>query len=250
MSDLEFDTLVKKNNAIERWYPQPVSIYKNSIIVHGEYDTTNRIRSNFAYSMQYLEFLEKEFDELNLSDVLTTMQIKSYIVTGMGIIEMLLVNLLHYTGNWNVSEWGEYKKFISNPQNVDGKTHKIETHVLEKVLPFELRMDLDSMIKKTEKKNLISISHDVFPALKRLRELRNRVHLQIGESAYDHDYNIIQFEDIQMMRRILYSILSCNQFCSNLNAFEFIKKHMKSTVKLSLTWYTYQCFLTGQVKVK
>ena len=223
MDDKKFDTLIKKNDAPQRWYPQPVSTYKRSIIVSGDYDETNRIKSNFAYSMQYIEFIEKEFDELILSEVLATMLIKSYIITGMGIIEMLLVNILHSTNHWNTSQWGEYKVFISNRQECDGRICKVETHLFEQIPQYDMRMDLDSMIKRAEKKNLLTINHDVFPALKMLRELRNRVHLQIGENSTDHDYNVFQCEHLQMMRRILFSILTCKEFCAEPTTFDFIK---------------------------
>ena len=88
----------------------------------------------------------------------------------------------------------------------------------------DMRMDLDSMIKRIEKKNLLSIDHSAFPTLKHLRELRNRVHLQIGEGPYDHDYNCFSFEEMQMMRRILYDILTSPEFCNNPDIFSFIKE--------------------------
>lgn len=91
-----------------------------------------------------------------------------------------------------------------------------------------MRMDLDSMIKKIEKKHLLSIDHNAFPALKTLRELRNRVHLQIGDGPYDHDYNCFGSEEIQKMRKILYTILTTPEFCNNITAFDFIKESYTS----------------------
>lgn len=54
----------------------------------------NTSTSNFAYNMQYIEYLEKQLSELTLSDVLLTILYKSYIITAMGIVEVLFVNLL------------------------------------------------------------------------------------------------------------------------------------------------------------
>lgn len=88
-----------------------------------------------------------------------------------------------------------------------------------------MRMDLDSMIKKVEKKRLLTIEHEVFPALKRLRELRNRVHLHIGENQYDHDYNKFTYNDIVMMKEILYTILTCKELCNNSSVFEFLNEN-------------------------
>lgn len=216
------ETLVRKNEAPERWYPQNVNVYKASIKLPNSTPENQRMRSNFAYSMQYIEYIEKQIDELKLSNVLLTMLYKTYIITGMGIIELLFVYLLKNNGFWNQTEWEEYTEVIANPKEINGEIIKVETKLYKKVPSHDIRMDLDSMIKKIEKKHILTINHDVFPALKRLRELRNRVHLQLGEGAYDHDYNGIGFDEIQMMRRILYTILTAPEICNDTDAFKFI----------------------------
>ena len=219
-----FRTLYEEKSARNIWYPTGINIYKNAMKLSSENTDIRRLKSNFAYSMQYIEYIEKQLDELKLSSVLQKMLYKSYIITAMSVIELLFTNLLHETGNWNTTDWKEFSEIISNPKEVDGKTVKVETHLFHKVDTYEMRMDLDSMIKKIEKKNLITIiNHSDFPAMKKLRELRNRVHLQIGEGAYDHDYNCFGLEQIQMMRRLLYTILTCPQFCAYDRCFEFIK---------------------------
>ena len=216
------ETLVRKNEATERWYPQSVNVYKASIKIPNNTAEYKRMNSNFAYSMQYIEYLEKQLDELKLSDVLITMLYKSYIITGMGIIELLFVYLLKNNGLWNQTEWKEYAEFKANPKEINSEIIKVETKLYKKVPSYDMRMDLDSMIKKVEKKHILTINHNIFPALKQLRELRNRVHLQLGEGAYDHDYNSIGFDEVQMMRRILYAILTAPEICNNENVFKFI----------------------------
>lgn len=216
------ETLIKRNNAKNRWYPQSVEEYKSSIKIPYNSDENRRLNSNFAYSMQYIEYIEKQLDELRLSEVIVTMLYKSYIITGMGIIEMLFVYLLKDRGHWNMTEWKECATYKSNPKDDNGNVSWVETKLYQKVEPYEMRMDLDSMIKKMEKKHILTIDHAVFPALKKLRELRNRVHLQAGEGAHGHDYNTIGFDEIQMMRRILYAILTAPEICNNAARFEFI----------------------------
>lgn len=216
------ETLIKKNEASRRWYPQSVEAYKSGIKISYNTSENKRLSSNFAYNMQYIEYIEKQLDELNLSNVLITMLYKSYIVTGMGIIEMLFVYLLKKTGFWNRTEWEECATYVSNIKDDNGIVTKVESKLYKRVTSYEVRMDLDSMIKKIEKKCILTIDHNVFPALKKLRELRNRVHLQVGDGAYDHDYNNIGFEEIQMMRRILYSILTTPEICNDVAMFEFI----------------------------
>ena len=219
------ETLIAKNEARDRWYPQSVETYKQSIKIPYNSDENKRLNSNFAYSMQYIEYIEKQLNELKLSEVICTMLFKSYIITGMGIIELLFVYLLKSTGNWNTTEWEEYLTLTTNPKEDGENIIKVETKLFKRVQPYEMRMDLDSMIKKVEKKHLLTIDHNVFPALKKLRELRNRVHLQSGEGAYDHDYNSIGFAEIQMMRRILYAILTDPELCSQADRFSYINEN-------------------------
>ena len=219
------ETLIAKNEARNRWYPQSVEAYKQSIKIPYNSDENKRLNSNFAYSMQYIEYIEKQLNELKLSEVILRMLFKSYIITGMGIIELLFVYLLKSTGNWNKDEWEEYLTITTNPKKDGENIIKVETKLLKRVQLYEKRMDLDSMIKKVEKKHLLTIDHNVFPALKKLRELRNRVHLQLGEHAYDHDYNSIGFEEIQMMLRILYVILTAPELCSHAEQFNFINEN-------------------------
>ena len=95
------ESLIKKNESTKRWYPQSVDDYKQSIKIPCDTDENKRLNSNFAYSMQYIEYIEKQLDELKLSKVLLTMLYKSYIITGMGIVELLFVYILKSTGNWN-----------------------------------------------------------------------------------------------------------------------------------------------------
>lgn len=216
------ETLIRKNEITERWYPQSVDTYKSSIKIPNDTPENQRLRSNFAYSMQYIEYIEKQLKELKLSNVLITMLYKTYIITGMGIIELLFVYLLKNNGAWNQTEWEDYAEFKANPKEINGETIKVETKLYKKVPVYDMRMDLDSMIKKIEKKHILTVDHDIFPVLKRLRELRNRVHLQFGEGAYDHDYNCINFKEIQTMRQILYTILTTPEICNNADAFEFI----------------------------
>lgn len=172
--------------------------------------------------MQYIEYLEKQISEIPLTRVLTKMVYKSYIITGMGIIELILAIRLKSTNNWNKTEWVEYCKLISNPRELNDDTIKSETTMYKKVEQYDMRMDLDSMIKKAERKNILTIEHSVFPALKKLRELRNRVHLQTGQGTLEHDYNMIGLEEIQMMRRILYAVLTAPEICKRAESFEFI----------------------------
>lgn len=218
---MEFETLSKEFKGT-RWYPTSINIYKTSIDFKSE--DKNLLKSNFAYSMQYLEYLDLQFKELNLSSVLYTMLIKSYIITGMGIIEGIFTDVLKSNNLWNKSTWEESFKIETNPKkdSATGDTIKVVSQICKKVNEYDLRMDLDSMIKKIESKKLLSIDHDDFPVMKQLRQLRNRVHLQLGQDSYDHDYNNFNYEDLKLMRRILFNTLTCIELCKRKKVFEFL----------------------------
>ena len=71
MSDFPFDTLIAANGKkySERWNPSYIDTYKAAFILNGTYEETEALRKNLAYSMQYLEYLEKQLAELTLHSV-------------------------------------------------------------------------------------------------------------------------------------------------------------------------------------
>lgn len=216
-------TLIDEFKCKNRWYPKSVETYKENLNILSSNAYNERIRCNFAYNMQYIEFLEKELSELHLSSVITTMLYKTYIITAMGIIESLFSYLLKEKNCWKTSCWEEITTLQTNAKKINNENYMIKNILFKECTEVEGTMDLDSMIKKVESKNLLNIEHSVFPALKRLRELRNRVHLHIGERFNDHDYNNFNFDEILLARKILYTIITCPVFCKNSHLYEYLK---------------------------
>ncbi len=216
-------TLINEFKYKNRWYPQPIDWYKDNLKILSSSAENERIICNFAYNMQYIEFIEKELTDLKLSSVILTMLYKTYIITSMGIIESLFSYLLKEKGQWKVSCWDEICTFQANEKVIDSEQYMIKNILCKKCEPKKIRMDLDSMIKKVESKNLLNIDHSIFPALKQLRELRNRVHLHIGDKYNDHDYNNFSWDEICLARKILYTIITCNEFCKDINMYKFMK---------------------------
>ena len=153
----------------KRWYPQPIDWYKDNLKILSSNAENERIICNFAYNMQYIEFIEKELEDLKLSSVILTMLYKTYIVTSMGIIESLFSYLLKEKGCWNTSCWEEICTLQTNEKVINGEKYMIRNVLYKKCKDRKIIMDLDSMIKKVESKNLLKIEHEVFPALKQLR---------------------------------------------------------------------------------
>ena len=208
MEEAFLKTLIKENHCKERWYPSRIDLYRRCIKLDISIEGSEQLKNNIAYNLQYLEYIQKQQDELILSEVIYIMLCKSYIITGMGIIEGLFTNLLKSKSLWNTTTWESRGIIKSNENLFDGKRIKIETEIFEKTENYEMRMDLDSMIKKIEKKNLLNIDHKNFPILKKLRNLRNRVHLQQSDDKSDTDYHNFSWSEKKEMGNILYTILS------------------------------------------
>lgn len=217
-------SLIEEFKYKNRWYPQPIYKYKDNLKIISNSSDNERIICNYAYNMQYIEFLEKELSDLKLSTVILTMLYKTYIITAMGIIESLFSYLLKEKGYWKTSCWEEICTFQANEKEINNKKYMIKNILYKKSEDKNLRMDFDSMIKKVESKNLLNIEHDVFPALKQLRELRNRVHLHLGERYNDHDYNNFNWNEILLARKILYTIITCSEFCYDISLYNFMKE--------------------------
>ena len=183
-----------------------------------------------AYSAQYLEFLEKEFSELNPPSVIYSMLVKTYVITGMSMLEGIFSNILKSRGWWKVSDLESCGTTQSNETNFSGDKYIVVTELLRKVAPYQLQMNLDEMIKTLSRHHeALQVDHLVYPALKRLKELRNRVHLQKNESETDHDYNAFNFTVKKEMGAILFEIFSSPMITRLPNNFDFLKINTQET---------------------
>ena len=80
MIDIPFETLLESNSSKIRWYPTPITLYKHSLKLDMSIKNSNALLSNLAYNMQYIEFY--------------TMLIKTYVITGMSILEGIFSNIV------------------------------------------------------------------------------------------------------------------------------------------------------------
>jgi len=223
-----FNSLLKVTNAQtqDRWYPTAVNTYKFSFNLDMSIENSEALRSNLAYSMQYLEFLEKEIEELKLSDVIYTMLVKTYVVTGMSVLEGLFVNIVKSNRWWKTSALESLGTTQASETRFGTEKIIVKTELFKKVDEYPLKMNLDELIKILERHHqALQVNHLVYPALKRLKDLRNRVHLQKVEDRLDHDYNAFNFSVKKEMGSILYEILSSPMVTSLPHNFEFLKKN-------------------------
>lgn len=227
MSEIPIETLIESNKAKKRWFPISVDRYRNAFKLDPSVQNYTALRSNLAYSMQYLEFLEKELDEMHLTTVLYVMLYKTYIITAMSVLEGLFSNVVKSNNWWKMTTQESVGTTISNETRFGEEKYIIRTEILKRVEPTEQAMTLDELIGKLERhRNALKVNHLVYPALKRLRRLRNRVHLQMSESNTDHDYNAFGPKEKREMGEILYTILTSEMVTDNPQVFDFLKVNL------------------------
>jgi len=200
-----FETGIKKNEAFERVY---------------------EINKNLSYGFSYLEYLTKRIREEG-NYVIKSQLYKSYIVTGMGIVECILHYLIKSKGLNKTVLYKEISRYKSNTKELLGEEVKVETLVSIKLNdPEEDEITLDKMIKIAQKHKLLGPNQEnTYSKLGRLRKLRNKVHLHISDYL-EHDFNSFTMREAIVMREILIVLICSDLFAGYLNKaqlFDFLK---------------------------
>lgn len=224
MNELPLETLLKSKKEKDRWYPTPIDTLRYSLKIDMSIENAEALRSNIAYNLQYIEFLEKELEELNLSNVVYIMVVKNYVITSMSIIEGIFCNVIKSNGLWKTSNLESLGTTQANETKFENQKLIIKTEIFRKVDPYYVQMNLDELIKILNRHHsAIEVDHLIYPALKRLKDLRNRIHLQKSEGNKDHDYNAFDFLVKNEMSKILHDILISPKITNNPEIFDFIK---------------------------
>jgi hypothetical protein len=166
--------------AENKWLPTSIYDWRKVVLSRVyKYETNDSdpryaIFSNVAYNLQYLEYLHKCLKEQYLTSVIRSQLIKTYTLTSSQIIECLL-----------------YIKLI------DMKVNQNEI------------WEFSQALRIAEQKNAYGLGlHFYKNELKRIKELRNKVHLQSSEGIADADYAV--FENISVLndvKKILFVFL-------------------------------------------
>ena len=175
-----------------RWYPVPINVWRE-VLSHIKYDgkqilLEEKVRSNIAYNLQYLEYLQQTVKELSLSAVLGAQTYKSYILVAIGIIESILYYL-------NVST---------------GRNEKRLYDILE-------------MLEKNE---IFGKGSSIYGDLHKYRKLRNKVHLYEHREELETDYTSFGDDEFEQMKKLLFELVSHPALglpTDKLNSFEFIE---------------------------
>ena len=187
---------------------------------------------NIAYSLQYIQYLQKQLDTVYLTDVLERMVCKNYIITAMSIIlcyihlacttamsiiEAIFAYLVKDSGNWKASEWKSIHKIKidkQKPFELEGRTLKVQVEVFEKVDAQIAELQFDAIIDKVRSNKLMRFrTEEAFDLLKKFKSIRNKIHLHITQDATDYK----SFDkDLQTkMKYILSAVLKNEAICKN-----------------------------------
>jgi hypothetical protein len=163
--------------AESKWLPRAVGDWREVILARvcdfkcDDSDPRYAIFSNIAYNLQYLEYLDKCMREQYLTSVIRGQLVKTFTLTASQIIECLL-----------------YIKLL------------------------ELKVDRNDIwefsraLRTAEAKNAYGLGRTFYQSeLRRIKELRNKVHLQSADGIADADYAIFEgVEVLNEVKRILY----------------------------------------------
>ena len=224
-----FETLIKNKNIKfeDRWYPVPVDSFRNGFIaMKGNAEGYHPLVDNLAYNLQYIQFLDKAIDELEVSSVIYTMLVKNYVITGIGIIEGVFSYIIKTNGWWKTNDEKVILNSYAQQITSKGVTLVVRTEISKKIDPYNDKMTFDEMIKCLKRHHAaLKVDHLLYPQIDRIRELRNRVHLQKGDNPKDTDYNAFDHYVIKQMKDILYAVL-CSPKVTEPNAisnYDFLK---------------------------
>lgn len=217
MGDLE--SIIKYKNIDEsRWYPVSVDSYRHDLKL-GLFGTLNsHFRNNACYSLQYLEYLELQLRELNLSSVITAMIYKNFIITAASIIELVFYHLAKTHGRIKVRNYKEVnKQFIKKPNNIIVPTQANKFLLISyEPLPIgvEDNVRFEQLISIVRDNNLLQDINLKLNEnyLKLLRKLRNKVHLTTPANPYETDFMTFSFKDYIKAKLFLLMVLTDCQF--------------------------------------
>lgn len=238
MNTFPFETLIKgrtKKTNQEKWYPTLIDDYKSAIKIEQDNDFNKALLKNISYNLQYLEFLQKEMEELSLSAVMNAMLVKTYVITGVSILEGIFSYVVKKNGWWTTRDTEEITTVNSNDKNVDKQKIRVRTQILrvipEKDIPvYEMKLKSLIQILKAHKEGL-QINEKMYSNLDRARDIRNKIHLTNTENYTDTDYNNFAHETKTEMQEVLYEILTSETIATKPECFAFLKPSQQNPEK-------------------
>lgn len=210
-----FETLLKcmdlKYN--DRWHPIIIDTFEK-VLSDGKYNGMSKeLRKNIVYTLQYLQYLQIQFEDIKLHSVIEKHLVKTYMINSCGIIEGVFHHLLKSHNFYNKEEWETRDKPVhTNPfmKNGEEQKHVITTYYKLRT-PKNGEMDFAAIIQKIKDKSLLSLNGKDYLILGILRNKRNKIHLQKTDKINDTDFLCLDKDDYLLTRYILHKILTNNK---------------------------------------
>ena len=175
-----------EQKAVNKWLPRSIGEWREVVLARvcefkcDDSDPKYSIFSNIAYNLQYLEYINKCFEEQYLTSVLRAQNVKTFTLTTSQIIECLL-----------------YMKLLEM---------KVDKNDI---------WEFSRAIRVAEQKNAYALGPMFYRnELRRIKDLRNKVHLQSSEGIAEADYAI--FENIDVLNEVKQILFSFMQKCLSL----------------------------------
>lgn len=198
------ETLLK-NYKLERWRPVSIETVRKSIAFSSKYS----VISDIAYNLQYLQYIDKQLKELQLTTVLKKMLYKNYVITGISIVESIFYNLLKSKNRIPIDCWRTKSTYISNEIGNDDNRTRTVVDLQEKVESYEKNVSFEFLISKIKKEKILK-NDSGFYTLDLLRTKRNKIHINKSIGPNDTDYNKFNNLDYLFLRAYLSIILGDN----------------------------------------
>ena len=213
-----FETLINEKDIVykDRWHPSTVDNFKKLVRQGVLKDINPGILSNIAYSLQYLQYLQLQIDELKLHSIVECLLYKTYIITAMSIVEAIFNQVLKCTDKYPKTDgWECIRQIKSTEYEENDNFYRLETIFYIKSEPKEKLIDFNTTINRIKDKKLLDLESSKFPDIKKLQKLRNRVHLQMAEDSSDTDYYKFNSNDFKLAKKTLYSVLTDKKILIN-----------------------------------
>lgn len=168
---------------------------------------------NIGYNLQYLEFLNFTLNESSLHSTVHAMTAKSFVVTGMSVLESVLWYVLKKAGEQITEEWEVIRNLKTSEFEEQGNKYRIANLVhRRRTKSIDVEMSLDAMIRRVESKRLLGLDTQVYKDLNYLRKLRNRVHIHAVQHDKDTDWWSFSPKEVNLMKRVLESVFRSDLF--------------------------------------
>ena len=206
----------------EYWLPTSV----NDIINSFNFNCKEVLKKNLAYNIQYLQYLSKNIDEEKTTSALYRMRYKTFVVTSMSVIEAIFIILLNERNLIPTVEW---KEGTHHHNNIDENTIEV-SFKRKRISPQIKKINFDESIHLMQTNQILNASDAMYPVIRALQDLRNRLHLDKANQLMDSDYNSFGEGTYIITKLVLYKILNNKTVSKGNKYIEFIRPPEKITI--------------------